>query len=87
MSEYRYKPGDKVRVKYPLENDVYSMESGPSSGVKVGVVPDMLRQQGRIVTIKGYRADRYTLQEDMYNRVWVDQMFEPVGGVNFQSLL
>ena len=86
MSEYRYKPGDKVRVKYPL-NDVYSMESGPKPGVKVGVVSDMLRHQGKIVTIKGYRINRYTIQEDKYGRVWVDEMFEPAGGVNFQSLL
>lgn len=87
MNEYRYKPGDKVLVKDFLMNNTYAMESGPSNGIKVGVASDMLRHCGKIVTIKGYRLNRYTVQEDAHNRVWTDQMFESVGGVSFQSLL
>ena len=87
MNEYRYKPGDRVLVKDFLKNNAYAMESGPIKGIKAGVVSDMLRHCGKIVTIKGYRLNRYTVQEDVYDRVWTDQMFEPVGGVSFQSLL
>ena len=74
--EYRYKPGDRVRVKQNLEIENYSMRSGPHPAVEAGFIPDMKKFCGKIVTIGGYRRDRYQLKEDIMNWLWTDDMFE-----------
>ena len=75
--DYRYKPGDKVRVKECLYFDEgYLMRSGPSPNIAAGFVPDMGKFCGKIVMISGYRKDRYQLEEDTMNWLWTDDMFE-----------
>ena len=85
--EYRYKPGDKVRVKQNLEFEEYSMRSGPSPDIRAGFVSDMKKFCGKIVTIGGYRKDRYQLKEDIMNRLWTDDMFENSKQLICHSLL
>lgn len=85
--EYRYKPGDRVRVKQNLEFEEYSMRSGPSPDIRAGFIPDMKKFCGKIVTIGGYRKDRYQLKEDIMNWLWTDDMFENSKQLICHSLL
>lgn len=85
--KYRYKPGDRVRVKQNLELENYSMRSGPHPGVEAGFISDMKKFCGKIVTIGGYRRDRYQLKEDVMNWLWTDDMFENSKQLTCHSLL
>ena len=87
MMEYRYKPGDRVRVKQNLEFELYSMRSGPRHDIEAGFVPSMKKFCGEIVTISGYRKDRYQLKEDIMNWLWSDDMFENSKQLTCHSLL
>lgn len=46
--EYRYKPGDRVRVKQNLEFEPYSMRSGPRPDIEAGFVPSMKNSAGKL---------------------------------------
>ena len=86
--DYKYKPGDRVRVKQNLEQlKMYSMRSGPRPDIAAGFVSDMKKFCGKIVTIGGYRNDRYQLKEDTMNRLWSDDMFEDSKRLTCHSLL
>ena len=86
--EYRYKPGDRVCVKQNLELGLhYSMRSGPHPDIEAGFVPSMKKFCGKIVTIGGYRNDRYQLKEDTMNWLWSDDMFENSKKLTCHSLL
>ena len=87
MMEYRYKPGDRVRVKQNLEFELYSIRSGPRPDIEAGFIPDMKKFCGKIVTIGGYRRDRYQLKEDIMNWLWSDDMFENPKQLTCHSLL
>lgn len=86
--EYRYKPGDRVRVKQNLEQlKPYGMRSGPRPDIEAGFVSSMKKFCGKIVTIGGYRRDRYQLKEDTMNWLWTDDMFENPKQLTCHSLL
>lgn len=86
--EYRYKPGDRVYVKQNLELGLhYSMRSGPRPDIEAGFVSSMKKFCGEIVTIGGYRNDRYQLKEDTMNWLWSDDMFENSKRLTCHSLL
>lgn len=85
--KYRYKPGDRVRVKQNLEIESYSMRSGPHPDIGAGFVSDMKKFCGKIVTIGGYRKNRYQLKEDVMNWLWTDDMFENSKQLTCHSLL
>ena len=86
--EYRYKPEDRVRVKQNLKQlKMYSMRSGPRPDIETEFVPEMKKFCGKIVTIGGYRNDRYQLKEDTMNWLWSDDMFEDSKRLTCHSLL
>lgn len=79
--DFRYKPGDKVRVINNFEAPKkYYMRSGPQKdqayqGTGYVVVNDRRRLQGEIVTISRISNDRYKIEEDYEGWCWTDEMF------------
>lgn len=74
--EYRYKPGDRVRVidKFELGENHY-MSSGKCI-LTIGVsLPTRKRLAGKVVTISGYKLDGYTIEESSRMTIWTDDMF------------
>ena len=71
----KYKVGDKVRVRKDLKTGerYYSADKQYDDGI----VHEMLKMAGKIVTIKGcYKNHCYTIEEFGWN--WTDEMFEDV---------
>lgn len=79
--DYKYKPGDKVRV---IDKFEYGKNHYMSSGeciLTIGVsLPKRKFLAGKIVTISGYKLDGYTIEESSKNIIWSDDMF--VGTAN-----
>lgn len=75
--DYKYKPGDRVRVIDKFEKgENHYMSSGKCSILTIGVsLPTRKRLAGKIVTISGYRLDGYTIEESNRNIIWTDDMF------------
>lgn len=84
--EYKYKPGDKVRVRSDLhEGRTYKMVSGTRRGFNPGVNSAMCRYAGKIATI----SDCYItyVLEGFGNWSWSDEMLEPAKQLCCKSLL
>lgn len=74
--EYRYKPGDRVRVIDKFEQGRnYFMSSGKRILTIGASLPTRKRLAGKIVTISGYRLDGYTIEESDMHIIWADDMF------------
>ena len=74
--EYKYKVGDKVRVRSDLiENDYYYMEHGETKNY---VVSPMMIFRGLLVTIANIDlvCQQYEIEEDNSHCFWTDEMFE-----------
>lgn len=70
----KYKVGDKVRVRRDLKHHVYyEMEDAGTKNTFVSAMADL---SGKIVTISGYRAGQYVLEEQLGKYLWVDEMFD-----------
>ena len=89
--DYRYKPGDAVRVRSDLGYDItYSMRSGPGENSdSIVAVDHMVDFAGKIVHISKYTyLNDYRIKEDEHLYRWADDMFDgPADGVSFRSLL
>ena len=89
--EYRYKPGQEVRVRHDLDYDgEYLMRSGPNkNGDALIAVDNMVDFAGKIVRITRYSPyGDYRVKEDGERWRWTDDMFDgPADGVSFTSLL
>lgn len=74
--DYKYKPGDRVRVIDKFESGkIHYMSSGKSI-LTIGVsLPTRKRLAGKVVTISGYRLDGYTIEESSKDTIWSDDMF------------
>jgi hypothetical protein len=74
--DYKYKPGDRVRVIDKFEpGETHYMSSGKSI-LTIGVsLPTRKRLAGKVVTISGYRLDGYTIEESSKDTIWSDDMF------------
>ena len=74
---YKYKIGEKVKVREDLELcRKYGMEN---SNVKAKVLSHMIERKGKIVTISKIRDKKYCIEEGhSYSGEWTDAMFEPV---------
>lgn len=88
----RYKVGDKVRLIDNFEQGrIYYMRGlsnrpGVSVTIKLSL-EERMKLAGKIVTIGGYRNDRYQLKEDTMNWLWSDDMFENSKQLTCHSLL
>lgn len=84
--EYRYKVGQKVRIRPDL-NDLgeYKMVSGTDPGYKPGITYKMVEYAGKVTTISSHRTT-YTL-EGFGSWAWADEMLEPVNKLYCKSLL
>lgn len=88
--DYKYKPGDAVRVRADLKyNTDYYMRSGPKANTALIAVSNMVDLAGKIVHISKYSPSReYRVKEDSEMWRWTDEMFEDsTSGIIFQSLL
>ena len=88
--DYKYKPGDVVRVRSDLTyNTDYYMRSGPKANTALIAVSNMAKLAGKIVHISEYSASgEYRVEEDNEQWRWTDEMFEDsTSGIIFQSLL
>lgn len=71
--EYKYKVGDKVRVREDLKVDGdYYMEDGET---RDRFVVDMAKFIGKVVTIKEHYHEKYRIEEDEDEYNWTDDMF------------
>ena len=92
MSEYKYKPGDRVCVGMLEPCHHYYMRSGSHAGKayqgpgKV-LMPQRATLMNKTVTIAGYRDEKYLILEDKGFLSWTDEMFSTLEGCNFRSLL
>lgn len=78
--DWRYKPGDKVRViDHFVKEREYHMVSGPGRGCFTTVkwsYEDRSRLADSIVTISGYYENqRYQIKETGCRMNWTDEMF------------
>lgn len=76
MSEFKYKIGDKVRIK---SIDWYNKYKDKDSGVLCGefvFLEDMKKFCSEILTIQEDVDDGYLMLEDNHGYVWTDEMFE-----------
>lgn len=88
--DYKYKPGDAVRVRFDLKyNTDYFMWSGPKANTALIAVSNMVDLAGKIVHISEYSTSgEYRVEEDSERWRWTDEMFEnSTNGISFQSLL
>ena len=88
--DYKYKPGDVVRVRADLKyNTDYYMRSGPKANAALIAVSNMVNLAGKIVHISEYSSScEYRVKEDSEHWRWTDEMFEDsTNGIVFQSLL
>ena len=64
----KFKIGDKVRIKKDLQpHQDYGEET---------LVPEMMALVGKVVTIKQVYSAGYTVEEDLADWNWTDEMFE-----------
>lgn len=66
----KYKVGDKVKVREDLKD-------GKDYG-NVWIAKEMTNYRGKVVTIKDIKRDCYTIEEDLKNYFWTDEMLEDV---------
>ena len=91
--EYRYKIGDKVRVRADLHkattyDTAYKMRSGPKAGGWASCRDKHLIFAGKIVTIKGYKLGGYSITNDPNESIFTDDMFDRLADdMGFRSLL
>lgn len=85
--DYKYTPGDRVRVIDMFESRRnYYMRSGPKANVAYhspgsSVIPIRLDLQGKIVTIASIDSShRYRINEDKKGYSWTDEMFSGLAG-------
>lgn len=79
--DYKYKPGDRVRVIDKFEPGGNHYMSSGKCILTIGVsLPTRKRLAGKVVTISGYRLDGYTIEESSKDTIWSDDMF--VGMIN-----
>lgn len=83
---YKYKPGDKVRVRPDLhEGRMYKMVSGIMPGYSPEANSSMCCYAGKIATVSNYYI-AYVLEGfGMWS--WTDEMLEPVKQLYCKSLL
>lgn len=90
--DFRYKPGDAVRVRSDLKYGAdYWMRSGPKENDSALIAVDnMINFAGKTVHISEYsQSDEYRIKEDGERWRWTDEMFDGLATdiMNFQSLL
>ena len=86
--DYKYKVGDKVRVRKDLTAGTeYPMQSGISCGFDPGVNEQMEEYRGQIMTIESCTRGIYVLHEDSDAWSWTDTMFETRKRLTCKSLL
>lgn len=85
MEDYRYKIGQKVRVKHILVDRDYYMRSGPAANRRISASGFHASHSGEILTIKQAR-NAYHMEEfpDVF---WTDEMLEPASPFSCRSLL
>lgn len=84
--DYKYKVGDKVRVRKDLTAGAeYPMQSGEKYGYDPGVNEAMETYRGQIMTIDHQICGVYTLCDDIH--YWTDTMFESPKPLTCKSLL
>ena len=78
MAEYKYKPGEAVRVRHDLNIKYrYYMRSGRYPNQSNNYVNDkMCAFAGQIVHINRNWGSQYEIQEDGHSFCWTDEMFE-----------
>ncbi len=82
---YKYKIGQKVKIKSPVEN--LPMVSGPKAGNYCGTgihMPDYEKQTAKVTSYKG---GFYVLDVDDGRYIWSDGMLEDVPSFSCRSLL
>lgn len=92
---YRYKPHDEVCLVDGLKpNTRYYMRSGFKEGSASVAYSEygmrnLLNQygNGRVLHIRKRELGYYRIEEDDGYQKWTDEMFRPVDGISFQSLL
>lgn len=83
--EYKYKVGDRVRVRYDLDvQKRYKMVSGSNPGYDPGISAGMLEYIGKTAIVSKCNVV-YSLEG--YRWVWSDEMLEPVKQLCCKSLL
>ena len=77
--DYRYKVGDKVRVRSGLNpGDKFRMRSGPRNGqVTYGFVDQMADMAGEILTIEHVNSQGLGYDVEENDWCWNDEMLEP----------
>jgi len=74
MSEFKFKIGDKVKVRNDLIIDeAYAMENSDFYNT---FEKQMAKYKGKIVTIDGFYGKEYFIREDGGEWGWTDEMFE-----------
>lgn len=76
MSQFKYKPGDKVKVRPNL--DLHTKYGMYSSNFATGINDIMLKLVGKTVTITGTRDNGYKIDADNSDWNWTDEMFIPI---------
>lgn len=77
--KYFHDIGDAVVVKSDLHTGIhYYMKSGSEASIYNDVTEEMKKYAGKIVHIAAYINGRYLIEEDDYEWVWTDDMFENV---------
>ena len=82
---YKYKIGQKVRIKSPVKN--LPMVSGPKAGNYCGTGIDMPNYENQIAKVARYSDGFYVLDVDGGYYVWSDGMLEGVAPFSCRSLL
>ena len=91
--EYRYKIGDKVRVRADLHktttyDTAYKMRSGPSAGGWCSCKDEQIAFAGKVVTISHHHNGGYHIKEAPKDVWFVDDMFDGLSNdMRFRSLL
>lgn len=82
---YKYKIGQKVKIKSPVEN--LPMVSGPKAGNYCGTGIYMPDYEKQIAKVTSYRDGFYVLDVDDGRYIWSDGMLENVTPFSCRSLL
>lgn len=82
---YKYKIGQKVKIKSPVEN--LPMVSGPKAGNYCGTGIHMPDYEKQIAKVTSYKDGFYVIDVDDGRYIWSDGMFEDIQLFSCRSLL
>lgn len=85
MEDYRYKIGQKVRVKHILVDRDYYMRSGPAANKRIFASDFHANRSSEILTIR--QARNAYFMEGLPDVLWTDEMLEPASPFSCRSLL